>query len=338
MRLCSKIWTPATAVLLAVALLLVVSPAQSRAVSCTTEAAMQAADRAALTAAGTRLATAVLAQDYNTLQASLLPSEAGDWNGIRETAETGAPLVKGGQVQLWSIYLLDATALTAPADTQFFCSNTSGSLTVTMSMRSLPQGRYGVVLANAVGAPMAGQIGLVLAFDPTAAPGAWKLAGLTVRQGSFDGHDSVWFWTKARELAKADQIWSAWYSYEAARYLSVPVDFLSSPNMEKLSQEQDQLKGSPQDAFPYSLQDGDRTWKIDGVRLDASLRQADLAVTYESTGVTDQAAVRTEATAVLSALLKAQPGLRQNFHGMWAVAVKDGKQNAVLELPMGQIP
>ena len=299
---------------------------------------MQAADRAALTAAGTRLATAVLAQDYNTLQASLLPSEAGDWNGIRETAETGAPLVKGGQVQLWSIYLLDATALTAPADTQFFCSNTSGSLTVTMSMRSLPQGRYGVVLANAVGAPMAGQIGLVLAFDPTAAPGAWKLAGLTVRQGSFDGHDSVWFWTKARELAKADQIWSAWYSYEAARYLSVPVDFLSSPNMEKLSQEQDQLKGSPQDAFPYSLQDGDRTWKIDGVRLDASLRQADLAVTYESTGVTDQAAVRTEATAVLSALLKAQPGLRQNFHGMWAVAVKDGKQNAVLELPMGQIP
>ena len=338
MCLCSKIGTPATAVLLAVALLLVVSPAQSRAVSCTTEAAMQAADRAALTAAGTRLATAVLAQDYNTLQASLLPSEAGDWNGIRETAETGAPLVKGGQVQLWSIYLLDATALTAPADTQFFCSNTSGSLTVTMSMRSLPQGRYGVVLANAVGAPMAGQIGLVLAFDPTAAPGAWKLAGLTVRQGSFDGHDSVWFWTKARELAKADQIWSAWYSYEAARYLSVPVDFLSSPNMEKLSQEQDQLKGSPQDAFPYSLQDGDRTWKIDGVRLDASLRQADLAVTYESTGVTDQAAVRTEATAVLSALLKAQPGLRQNFHGMWAVAVKDGKQNAVLELPMGQIP
>jgi len=338
MRLCSKmgktaVWTAVPAAWLPVALLVLVWAAQCHAASCTTQAELPATDRSALTVAGSRLATAVLAQDYNTLQASLLPAEAGDWNGIRETAEVGAPLVKGGQVQLWSIYLLDATSLTAPADTQFFCSNTSGSLTVTLSMRSLPPGRYGVVLANAVGAPLGGQIGLVLASDA----GAWKLAGLTVRQGTFDGHDSVWFWTRARELAKADQVWSAWYSYEAARYLSVPVDFLSSPNMEKLSQEQEQLKGSPQDAFPYSLQDGDRTWKIDGVRLDASLRQADLAVTYESTGVTDQAAVRTEATAVLSALLKAQPGLRQNFHGMWAIAVKDGKQNPVLELPMGQI-
>lgn len=338
MRLCSKVWTTAPVALLPVVLLLLASATQCRAASCTTLAEMPPTDRNALTAVGARLATAVLAQDYNTLQASLLPAEAGDWNGIRETAEVGAPLVKGGQVQLWSIYLLDATSLTAPADTQFFCSNSSGSLTVTVSMRSLPPGRYGVVLANAVGAPLAGQIGVVLAWDAVSQPGAWKLAGLTVRQGSFDGHDNVWYWTKARELAKADQIWSAWYSYEAARYLSLPVDFLSSPNMEKLSQEQAQLKGSPQDAFPYSLQDGDRTWKIDGVRLDASLREADLAVTYESTGVTDAAAIRTEATAVLSALLKAQPGLRQNFHGMWAVAVKDSKQNPVLELPMGQIP
>jgi hypothetical protein len=118
----------------------------------------------------------------------------------------------------------------------------------------------------------------------------------------------------------------------------LPVDFLSSPNLEKLGQEQAQIKGSPLDAFPYSLADGDRTWKIDAVRLDASLRQADLAVTYESTGVTDQAAVRTEAVAVLSALLKAQPGLRQTFHGLWAYAAKDGKRTPVIELPMGQIP
>jgi hypothetical protein len=333
MRLCWKVWTAAS-----MAFVLLASTSQSHATSCTTQAELSAQDRNALTAIGGRLAMAVLGQDYGVLQAALLPAEAGDWDGIRDVVELGAPLVKGGQAQLWSIYLLDASTLTAPADTQFFCSNASGALTVTLTMRSLPPGRYAVVLANAAGAPFAGQIGLVLAWDPAVAPGAWKLAGLTVRQGSFDGHDSVWYWTRARELAKADQPWSAWFSYEAARYLSVPVDFLSSPNMEKLGQEQTQIKGSPQDAFPYTLQDGDRTWKIDGVRLDASLHQADLAVTYDSTGVTDPAAVRTEATAVLSALLKAQPGLRQNFHGLWAVAVKDGKQNPVLELPMAQIP
>jgi hypothetical protein len=74
------------------------------------------------------------------------------------------------------------------------------------------------------------------------------------------------------------------------------------------------------------------------VRLDASLREPDLGVAYETTGVTDPAAIRTEAVAVLSALLKAQPGLRENFHGLWAYAVKDGKQTPVMELPMGQIP
>jgi hypothetical protein len=333
MRLCGRFF--AVSVLVAGLLAL---PVLSRAASCTTQAEMQTQDRNALAAMGARLGTAILAQDYGTLQAALLPAEAADWDGMREAVELGAPLVKGGQLQLRNLYLLDATTLSAPADTQFFCSNASGSLTVTMNMRSLPPGRYAVILADAAGAPLAGQIGLVLAWDTTSAPAAWKLAGMTVREGSFDGHDGVWFWSRARELMKADQPWSAWFSYEAARYLLVPVDFLSSPNMEKLGQEQAQIKGSPQDVFPYSLQDGDRTWKIENVRLDASLRQADLAVTYDSTGVTDPAAVRTEATAVLSALLKAQPGLRQNFHGLWAVALKDGKQNPVIELTMAQIP
>jgi hypothetical protein len=74
------------------------------------------------------------------------------------------------------------------------------------------------------------------------------------------------------------------------------------------------------------------------VRIDTTLRQSDLSVTYESLGITDPAAARTEATAVLSAMLKAHPELKDNFHGMWAVASKDGKLTPVMELPMAQIP
>ncbi|HUA17958.1 MAG TPA: hypothetical protein VMB25_04380, partial [Bryobacteraceae bacterium] len=91
-------------------------------------------------------------------------------------------------------------------------------------------------------------------------------------------------------------------------------------------------------AFPLTLPQGDRTWKIDSVVLDTSLREPDLAVVYESTGVTDPAAERTEATSVLSAFLKAQPGIRANFHGLWAVAVRNGQRTPVMELPMTQIP
>jgi hypothetical protein len=323
-----------------VLLALLAGPARVSATSCTMQAEMPPQDRDALTAAGGRLAMAVAGQDYPTLKAALLPAVAQDWEGIREEAEAGAALMKGGQIELRSLYLLDATSLAAPADTQFFCSNADGTLTVILTMRALPPGRYAVVLAYAAGAPLGGQAGFILAWDGPAT--GWKLGGLTVRPGVLDGQDGprdgVWWWTRARELAKNDESWPAWYAYEAARELLVPVDFLTSPNLDKLNAEQAAIKNPPRQAFPLTLPDGPRTWKVDAVRLDATLLHADLGVVYESTGVTDPAAQRTEAIAVLSALLKAQPGLRQSFHGLWAYALKDGKPAPVIELPMGQIP
>ncbi len=319
---------------------LIAAPLAAHAASCTTQGEMNSQDRDTLASAGQQLASAVIRQDFSSLQATLLPAVAQQWPGMREVIEQGAPEVKAGQVQLNAIYLLDATSLTAPADTQFFCSNANASLTVTISMRSLPPGKYAVILAYVLGgasgasAPVQGQLGFILGLDAN----AWKLGGVFVRPGVLDGHDGVWFWQRGRELARQNTPWSAWFSYETARYLLLPVDFVSSPNMEKLGQEQAQIRDSPAEAFPYSLPDGARTWKIESIRLDPSLRQADLAVTYESTGVTDPAALRTEATAVLSALLKAQPSLRQNFHGLWAYADKAGKASPVMELPMAQIP
>src|SRR5450631_403139 len=313
-------------------------PVASFAATCTTQAELTPQDRSSIVAVGQRLTTAVAAQDFDTLQSSLLPSLSSEWDGIRGVAEQAAPLVKGGQVQIRNLYLLDASTLNNTTDTQFFCSNSSGSLTVTINMRMLPPGKYALVLADAAGAPLAGQLGVILVWDATSSTPAWKLGGVSARQGSFGGHDGVWYWTRARELARENLPWSAWFCYESARYLQIPVDFVSSPNLDKLSQEQSQIKGSPADAFPYTLADGARNWKIDVVRLDASLREADLGVTYESLGVSDPAVARTEAMAVLSALLKAHPGLRDNFHGLWAYASKDGKITPVMELPMAQIP
>lgn len=318
-----------------IVLALLLAPWTVRAANCTSEPEMGSLDRDALSAVITKVTNAVMAQDYSTLQSVLLPQEASAWDGIRGAVDDAGPLMKGGQIELRNLYLLDASDQTVPQNTQFFCSNPSGSMTITINMNDLPPGRYAVALADAKGAPLAGQMGVVLAWDNAAT--AWKLAGLTIRQGVFDGHDSVWYWVRGRELAKADP-WSAWYSYDAAHFLSLPVDFLISPNLEKMHHEQSLIQPSPQSAFPLSLPEGNRTWKIEDVELDPSLGQPDLAVVYESTGVTDPAALRTEATAVLSAFLKAQPGIRANFHGLWAYADKDGKRTAVIELPMTQIP
>ena len=135
-----------------------------------------------------------------------------------------------------------------------------------------------------------------------------------MRQGNFNGHDGVWYWTRARELAKEGQPWSAWYCYEAARYLQVPVDFLSSPNLEKLAPGAGADQGiSAGWISAIRCMTATVCGRLTRFGLDASLRQADLGVAYESTGVTDPAAMHTEAIAVMSALLKMQPALRRIF-------------------------
>jgi hypothetical protein len=311
----------------------VFAPVLARAASCVGQGELSAADRTALSASAGQLLQAVFSGDTAGLRAALLPTEASAWDNIRGVVEQSGDLVKNGVPKLRNIYLLDASTQSATADTQFFCTSSNGALTVTINMPSLPPGRYAVILADADAAPLAGQVGLILAQDA----GAWKLAGLSIRQGSLNGHDGVWYWARARTLAQSDG-WPAFYLYETARALLLPVDFLSSPNLDKLRTEQQQVLGGPQAAFPYKVPDGDRTWKILAVAMDASLRQPDLAVMYESTGVTDPSAQRTEAIAVLSAFLKTQPGLRANFHGLWAVASTAGKTTPVMELPMEKIP
>ena len=333
-------WSGWATTALFIALLL--APLVAQAANCTTQGEMNAQDRDTLASAGQQLGNAVIQQNFGAIQGTLMPAVTQQWEGIRGVIEQGAAYIKGGQVQLNALYELDATALTAPADTQFFCSNANGSLTVTISMRSLPPGKYAVILAYVIGAPApgqaptatVGQLGFILGLDAD----SWKLGGVFLRPGVLEGHDGVWWWQHGRELARQNTPWAAYFAYDTARYLLLPVDFISTPNMEKLGQEQAQIKESPAEAFPYAVQDGARTWKIDSVRIDPSLRQADLAVTYESTGVSDPAAVRTEATAVLSAFLKSQPSLRLNFHGLWAYAARNNQATPVMELPMAQIP
>ncbi|MGB6975427.1 MAG: hypothetical protein WBD67_12165 [Terracidiphilus sp.] len=320
------------------ALLLLSGSAAGMAASCTTQAEMSQQDRDLLAGVGQRLTDAIVQQNYGALKASLLPQVEQQWSGMQAAVENGAAFVKGGKAQIEEMYLLDATGGTTPADQQFFCSNASGSLTVTLTMRALPPARYALVLADAAGAKLKGKMGLVLVWDATGSVPAWKLGGLTVRQGAIGGHDGVWYWTEARSLAASGSGWSAYYTYELARGLLLPVDFLSSPNLEKLNHEQSDLTSGPAHAFPLTVGEGSRTWKIEGIEADTSLRDADLRVTYDSLGMTDPAAARTEATAVLSALLKAHPDLRANFHGLWAYAMRDGKATPVMELRMAQIP
>jgi hypothetical protein len=308
------------------------------AVSCTTQAGLQPSDREALLTAGNTFAEAVAAQNLDLLQSSLLPAVTGDWEGIRTVAQGAKPLVQGGNLAWGDAYLLDATELKAPADTQFFCTNADSQATMTVNLRNLPPGRYALMIGDYTGAPLAGQLALILGTDASAG-GKWKLGGMFAREGALEGHDGVWYWTRARELAGKKAVWPAWFSYDAARWLLLPVDFLSSPHLEKLNREQSQAGSNPADALPLTVTgDGGKSWKITALHLDATLHHDDLALAYEGSGLTEPQAARAEAVAVMSSLLKLHPDLRENFHGLWAYAEKDGRQSYAIELAMHDIP
>jgi hypothetical protein len=330
-----------TAILLLIAGSLAAFPAW--AVNCTTQASFKPADREALLAAGNSIAEAVAAQNFDQLQASLLPAVIGEWEGIRTVAQGAAPVLKGGRVSWADGYLLDATDLKSPEDTQFFCTNSDSAVTMTITLRSLPAGRYALLIGDYEGAPMAGQMAVILGADPNAG-GKWKLGGLFVREGALDGHDGIWYWRHARELAVKKSAWSAWYSYDMARWLLLPVDFLSSPHLDKLNKEQAQLGVNPSDSLPLTVTAATgadaarKSLKITGIHLDTTLHQPDLALVYEGTGLTDPVAARAEAVSVMNGFLKLHPELRENFHGLWAYAEKDGRQSYAVELAMHDIP
>jgi hypothetical protein len=320
------------------------------AVKCTTQASLQPADREAVLAAGNAVADAVSAQNFDLLQASLLPSVIGDWDGIRAVAQSAAPLLKGGKLYWGDGYLLDATDLKSPEDTQFFCTNADSAVTVTIALRSLPAGRYALLIGDYEGAPLSGQLALILGTDP-AAGGKWKLGGMFAREGALDGHDGIWYWRHARELAGKKSNWSAWFSYDAARWLLLPVDFLSSPHLEKLNKEQSQVGANPFDSLPLTVTltvagaaapdsagSAPRSSKITAIHLDTTLHTPDLALVYEGAGLTDPVASRAEAISVMSAFLKLHPELRENFHGLWAYAEKDGRRSFAIEQAMHDIP
>ena len=326
---------PAAAFLLLAATLLLGIPS-ALAATCTMQGSLKPTDRAELLAASNSLANAVMAGNTDAVHAMLLPDISSDWDSIRSVILSAHPLFVGGSLRWRTMYLLDASDQKSAQDTEFFCTNPESTLTVTVNLQNLPPGRYALVLGDAMHSPLDGQIAMILADSQ-----GWKLGGLYAREGALDGRDGVAYWKQARAAAQTTDNWSAWFSYDVARWLLLPINFLTSPNLQKLESEQQHVS-PPAQSLPLllSLTPGGSgpSWQLTAVHLDTSLHFADLALTYDGSGTTDPVAARTEAVHVMSALLRIHPGLRKNFHGLWAYAQKNGTQTFAIELPMDQIP
>lgn len=292
-------------------------------------------DRAALEQAARRLARLAAAADLASLKAAALPKIAAQFDGIAAGVQAAAPSLAGATVTVNHLYDLNATDLKSEQDTQFFCGIGGTPLSVVLNFQSLPPGHYALALLHATGVKQPQQMAFVLALD-----GSWKLAGFYARPLQVASRDSLWYWVQAREMAKKKQLWNAYFYYQTAQYLTTPVDFMGSPNLDKLQKEREAVTppGLP-DAQPMALAAGGRTWKITSLRTDGSLGTLDLAIRYEAaSGSADPVVQRQEAVALMKAFLMQYPEIREGFHGLWVYADSPGRGPFAIELPMNQIP
>ncbi len=315
---------------------------QAHAVSCTTQSQMGAAERTELATAVNRIAGLVVADNTAALKQATLPSVQAQFDGIASTVDGLGSALKGATIAVENLYALQAQDLKATdEEAQFFCSAPGASLLVTVTIPQLPPGRYALALVHAEGVAKPQQFGMILARGADTAGAAWDLAGFFVRPLQMAGHDEVWYWTHARELAKAQERWGAYLYYQTARFLATPVDLISSPNLTKLDQETAAAKpeSMPGEGTPTTtVAAGDQSFALTSVKTDDSLGGLDVVLHYNANaGAVDPVFARAQALQLMQATLKQHPELRANFHGLWVYADSPGHQPFAVELPMAQI-
>lgn len=309
----------------------------AHAASCSTQSQMSPQIRSGFTGEAHTIAAIVQSGDIQGLRAKILPAIASDFDGIAASVTSLKPMVQSATITVNDLYLLDASADAPGAErTQFFC----GSPIVVLTFNGLPPGTYALAILHATGVPKPQQIAIILASVPG---NQWQLAGFYAKPMTEADHDGLWYWVSARRYAQEKQNWPAWFYYHIAEGLLSPVDFLSSPNLQKLQQETEQIHpGDLPAKSPAAVSTGNGTYSVNAIDTTTQFGGLDLDVHYipdasQMTQLRTPTEARKQVTDLMTALLAQHPGLRQAFHGMWVHADQGDSSVFALELPMTQI-
>jgi hypothetical protein len=310
----------------------------AQAVSCTTQSQMTPAERSLYEQAARSLGTQIQAGNVAGVRANTIASVAAQFDPMAASIQQAAPQIQKATLTVDALYSLNAADLKGGEDqAQFFCALPSSSLVVTITIPKLPPGNYAVAVLSATGVEQPQRISMILQNEP-AGSAQWKLAGLFIRPLTAAGHDGVWFWRQARAYGEKQQNWNAYFYYQTAEALLNPADFFSSPNLQKLQKEAQEVRPENlpgQNPLPLSA-DG-QSLEITGLRTESFQGGLDLVVDYKAKDVSGPVATRTQILGLMKAVLGQYPELRSGFHGLWVYAYPDNGQPFAIELPMNQI-
>jgi len=146
-----------------------------------------------------------------------------------------------------------------------------------------------------------------------------------------------------REAMRKEHEMGCLFYYRTAAYFLNPVDFLSSPNLEKLRHEEDGVRpDNLPGAKPLMITALGSQFQITAVDTTSVFGDLDLDVHYTPNAtqvaqLRDPPTARKQVTDAMTALLALHPELLEAFHGIWIHADNGTASLFSLELPMRQI-
>jgi hypothetical protein len=293
-----------------------------RAQNCYTGAEIDAPSAEALQAAAQQYFNMSAKGDVAGLRAHAIPEVSANFGGIERAVVANRPFFAEGEPATTRKYVLDASdSKTAQQRTDFFCGIYNSPDRVVFSIPNLPPGRYAVTIAKVTGAD---PITLTMILQDKGG-NSWKLAGYYARLNAIGGHDGPWFLAKAREYKEKGQAHNAWFYYLTAWDLIAPVDFMGTPQLDKLSDEMQAARPAdlPVAGAPMVLSAGGKTFKVNDLLTVPIAGVLDLWVQYENASAGNPTLASQDNAAVIKAMVMKYPELREAFNAVMARAVDD---------------
>jgi len=306
-------------------------PAQT----CSTGSDLDAATKSAIDNAATQYLQMSKNGDVAGLKANAIPQLAGDFGSIEQAVVTNKPYLAGGQATIAGTYLLDASQAKAPLPrAEFYCGIFNSQDRLGFFIPNLPPGRYAIVIQK-----VSGKDPITLTLVLQEVGGAWKLAGYYPRLDALGGHDGEWYLAKAREYKAKGSSRDAWFYYLTAWDLTAPVNFMSTPQLDKIADEMQTERPSdlPSDSAPLSISANGKVFKITELAAVPVDNNLDLRIRYQNPDAGNSGVAFQDNMAVIKAVAAKYPEVRDAFNSIIVRAVDSSGHEYGSLLPVNDI-
>jgi len=282
--------------------------------TCSSGADLDAATKSALDTVAKQYLSMSGKGDVAGLKANAIPAIAGDFGSIEQAVVTNKQYLAEGSSTITGTYLLDASDAKAPLPrAEFFCGIYNSADRLAFFIPNLPPGRYALVIQK-----VSGKDPITLTLILQNIGSAWKLAGYYPRLDSIGGHDASWYLAKAREFKAKGQLHNAWFYYLTAWDLSAPVNFMSTPQLDKLADEMQSARPAdlPSDSAPLTLSANGKVFKVAELAAVPVDNNLDLRVRYLNPDAGNSSVAFQDNMAVIKAIVAKYPEVRDAFNAV----------------------